>query len=323
MGWTWRTNRAVGLASTATSRAGPAASRPTPAGPSPALVPIGADDAHSAAGFEPRCSSLCYITMRKQLEPLTVLGRPIARPSLVPIAGSANTYLFVPGEEKDPAPIVPPLAADRALKPAPLPKKQEPEEVDPTPQYRWSWLDDRYIYYGSGRNVVAAHMREMGPEGWKGIQSIADRCNAVQEKRNELSGRARREQSRLRRVLGVDDTDDDTERLINLSDLYSGTLRTVHKHFVRIYSPGFTNFARLPSTFTDYTPPQTIADSTQGKMVGTVYTKLTDGSALALGTRMVKSTIEVIQRLAQGRPSEGGGGGGIAGLGGPGGASAL
>ena len=113
------------------------------------------------------------------------------------------------------------------------------------------------------------------------------------------------------------------ERLINISELYSNTLRRFHRHVLRIYSPAFTNLARLPSTFTD---GKTIYDSTQGKMVGHVYTKLTDGSALQLGRRLIESTTEVLKRLTQGKGGEGGSGGlgGFGGgLGGGGGASPM
>lgn len=56
--------------------------------------------------------------------------------------------------------------------------------------------------------MVTQHLDEMGGPGWKGIQAIADRCAAGQEKRNELNGRARREQTRVRKALGFDDEEE-------------------------------------------------------------------------------------------------------------------
>lgn len=98
--------------------------------------------------------------------------------------------------------------------------------------------------------------------------------------------------------------------------MYTNSLRRFHRHILRIYSPAFKNLARLPSTFTDGT---TIYDSTQGKMVGTIYGKMTDGSGLKLAVRMFESTAVVLKRLSQGRGGESDSSGGIGPLGGGGG----
>lgn len=58
-------------------------------------------------------------------------------------------------------------------------------------------------------------------------------------------------------------------------------------------------------------------------MLGTVWTKLTDGSAFDLVGKMVKSTMSVAQQLKERREGGGGGAGppvgGVGGLGGTGG----
>lgn len=104
--------------------------------------------------------------------------------------------------------------------------------------------------------------------------------------------------------------------MINLSSLYSNSLRRFHTHLHRIYSPVYKNIVRLPETF---------RDGTQRQMVDTVYTRLTDGSALKLAERMYTSTVQVIktfrERASGGGSSGGGGGGGLGGLGGGGGAA--
>lgn len=100
------------------------------------------------------------------------------------------------------------------------------------------------------------------------------------------------------------------EKLISLSDLYSSNLQAFHRHCLRIYSPLFKNLARLPETF---------QDGTQKRMLETMWTKLSDGSAYALATRMVTSTIDVAKQLKQrrsGGESSGGEAGGLGGLGG-------
>lgn len=101
------------------------------------------------------------------------------------------------------------------------------------------------------------------------------------------------------------------ERLISLSSLYSTSLQRFHTHVLRIYTPLFKNLARLPETF---------RDGTQLQMANTLWTRLTDGSALALAERMRKSTVDVARQLRERRANGGGGGeaGGLGGLGGGG-----
>jgi uncharacterized membrane protein YgcG len=107
--------------------------------------------------------------------------------------------------------------------------------------------------------------------------------------------------------------------MVNLSTVYSNSLRRFHTHLHRIYSPVFNNLARLPTTFTD---------GTQEQMLRTIGTRLTDGSALKLAERMYNSTCEVVKTLRErssGGSSSGGstgGGGSLGGLGG-GGSNAL
>lgn len=109
------------------------------------------------------------------------------------------------------------------------------------------------------------------------------------------------------------------ETLINLSHAWSSNMQGFHRHVHRIYSPAFKNLARLPETF---------RDGTQERILGQIYTKLSDGSAYALLERMVKSTIDVAKQLRERRASGGDGGGlgppgGLPGLGGPGGPSSA
>lgn len=96
---------------------------------------------------------------------------------------------------------------------------------------------------------------------------------------------------------------------MHLSELYSNSLRRFHTHLVRIYSPAIENLARLPETY---------RDGTQSRMVGTLWGKLTDGSAFELIGRMVQSTRDVAAELRK-RRAEGGGEGGVGGIGGLGG----
>lgn len=111
---------------------------------------------------------------------------------------------------------------------------------------------------------------------------------------------------------------DSYEKLYSLSDLYSNTLRRLHAHIIRIYSPGLANLARLPSTFTD---------GTQTRMMETVYGKLTDGSAYKLAERLVDSTVKVggtlLERRKERESSQGGGPGGMGGMGGIGGMGGM
>lgn len=108
------------------------------------------------------------------------------------------------------------------------------------------------------------------------------------------------------------------ERLYSLSDVYSNSLRRLHAHIIRIYSPGLANLARLPSTFTD---------GTQSRMFDTVYEKLTDGSAYKLAERLVEATVRVsgtlMERRKEREDGRGGGSGGLGGMGGLGGVGGL
>lgn len=94
------------------------------------------------------------------------------------------------------------------------------------------------------------------------------------------------------------------ESIIDLSQLYSTSLQSVHRHFIKIYSPFFRNLQRLPETF---------RDGTQLKMLETVQTKLTDGSAFALVGRLAGSTVEVLKKFDSLRRGGGGAGGGVGG----------
>lgn len=149
--------------------------------------------------------------MRNQLEPL--LNQSSGPPPVLVPTGSPNTYMFIAGTpdkatEKpiDQNPMIPPPIA----KPSPraLAKAKEDEEGPEIPAYHWKALDNRFIYYARGKSMVTQHLDEMGGTGWKGIETIADRCAAGQEKRDELNGRARREQTRVRKALGFDDEEE-------------------------------------------------------------------------------------------------------------------
>lgn len=138
-----------------------------------------------------------------------LLGNPGPPPVLVP-TGSPNTYMFIAGTPVEkPAeanPLIPPPISKPSARA--LAKAKEDEEGPKIPAYHWKALDNRYIYYARGKSMVTQHLDEMGGPGWKGIEAIADRCEAGQEKRNELNGRARREQTRVRKALGFDDEEE-------------------------------------------------------------------------------------------------------------------
>ena len=155
---------------------------------------------------------------------------------------------------------------------------------------------------------MTRHMDEMGGKEWKGIEAMVERCDKSEKTREEakVAAGGRRQQAMIRRALGMDEEetcvgllstgcgadalDRRYEKLIPLSHLYSHSLQRLHRHVVRIYTPVFKNLARLPETF---------RDGTQQQMLGTVWTKLTDGSAFKLVGKMVKSTMSVAQQLKE------------------------
>ncbi|BGP12527.1 hypothetical protein JCM10213_007629 [Rhodosporidiobolus nylandii] len=272
-------------------------------------------NARRALGREPQTSMYCFLNFRNSLA------------DLVPVPGSPNSFLA-----RDVAPGAP---DEHSFK-----RKPKAPEHEALPEYHWPWLDGRYVYVARGREAVMRHMKEMGgvageqakdgvergpmimrksgeeekAGAWDTIGRIEERCERL-EAEKMLPGK--REEQLLRRALGLDE--DDSERLISLSDYWSTSLRRLHAHILRIYTPAFTQLARLPSTFTD---------GTQLQMLDTVTTRLTDGSAYNLAGRLYQSFWTVQEQLGERRKRrieqernsrEGGGFGGMGGFGGFGG----
>ncbi|GAA5981448.1 hypothetical protein JCM10908_004112 [Rhodotorula pacifica] len=131
---------------------------------------------------------------------------------------------------------------------------------------------------------------------WDMLKRIEDRVEKAEAERLQPG---KREEEMMRRALGFEPKD--SERLISLSDAYSSGLQRLHAHFVRIYSPGLRNLARLPETFTD---------GTQKQMLETVTGRLTDGSAFGLVGRLWESLGNVHTQLEERRKRRGEGGGG-------------
>lgn len=248
---------------------------------------------------------VCYLNLRHQIA------------ALVPIPNQPGAY-FVKDEPAPPAPSPPPPASSAGA-----------AEVRP---YHWQRLDGRYLYFATGRATIAAHVVEMGGKGWQGIAAIEERCAAKHSALEAIEEDPKqRDERRMKRAMGLEDAEEcapcatsplqnladhrarRSESLVHLSELYSTSLRRLHAHVVRIYSPAFANLARLPETF---------RDGTQARMVETLWGRLTDGSAFALVGRMVQSTRDVTAELRK-RREQGGdggeGGGGLGGLGGMGG----
>lgn len=65
-------------------------------------------------------------------------------------------------------------------------------------------------------------------------------------------------------------------------------MRRLHLHVLRIYTPGLRNLARLPEIYQDGTATQ---------MLGTLQTRLTDGSAFTLVDRMWTATWDVAKQI--------------------------
>ncbi|GAA5838522.1 hypothetical protein JCM9279_003271 [Rhodotorula babjevae] len=96
-------------------------------------------NARRALGREPAVTMYCYINMRNALE------------DLVPVPGHPTAFL---ARDAPPVDQLPPLK-----------KRSSTVVVDApegTPEYRWPWLDGRFVYVARGRENVARHMREMG-----------------------------------------------------------------------------------------------------------------------------------------------------------------
>ena len=65
-------------------------------------------------------------------------------------------------------------------------------------------------------------------------------------------------------------------------------MRRLHLHVLRIYTPGLKNLARLPDIY---------RDGTATHMLGTLQTKVTDGSAFTLIDRMWTATWNVAKQI--------------------------
>ncbi|GAA5903315.1 hypothetical protein JCM8208_002272 [Rhodotorula glutinis] len=96
-------------------------------------------NARRALGREPAVTMYCYINMRNALE------------DLVPVPGHPTAFLA-----RD-APPVDQLAV--------IKRTVVVDKPEGTPEYRWPWLDGRFVYVARGRDNVARHMREMGGVG--------------------------------------------------------------------------------------------------------------------------------------------------------------
>lgn len=81
------------------------------------------------------------------------------------------------------------------------------------PAYEWKFLNNRFLYYASGRETVIKHMNEMGGVGWKGVSAMIERCEAGDKAREEkntvLGRRGRKEQRNIRLALGFPDEADE------------------------------------------------------------------------------------------------------------------
>ncbi|GAA5945035.1 hypothetical protein JCM3775_004267 [Rhodotorula graminis] len=106
-------------------------------------------NARRALGREPAVTMYCYINMRNALE------------DLVPVPGHPTAFL---------ARDAPPVDQLPALKKRPV----VVDAPEGTPEYRWPWLDGRFVYVARGRDNVARHMREMG-----GVSGEAPRAPAA------------------------------------------------------------------------------------------------------------------------------------------------
>ncbi|GAA5856327.1 hypothetical protein JCM8547_000869 [Rhodosporidiobolus lusitaniae] len=267
-------------------------------------------NARRALGREPQTVAWCYLNLRSAVA------------DLVPVPGTVNSFVA-----RDVAPGSPDSQRAAGGGKEKGKGKQKDVVAEGSPEYHWPWLDGRYLYIAHGREAVARHMKEMGgvaaepnAEGkgsrivrksgeeekvgaWETIARIEERCE-----RSEAMARppGKREEQLMRKAMGLDE--DDSERLISLSTLYSVSLQRFHAHILRIYTPFFTQLSRLPQTFTD---------GTQLQMLETVTTRLTDGSAFTLAGRLWESFNTVQRQLAERRKrNEGGGRGGGAGDGG-------
>ncbi|GAA5866402.1 hypothetical protein JCM1840_001304 [Sporobolomyces johnsonii] len=259
-------------------------------------------NARRALGHEPSVSMYCYLNFRHALS------------DLVPVPGHPNAFLA----RDAPPPPSPPTAADPAshTKTVTLSSTASGQETE-LPKYHWPALDGRYIYIAKGRQAVARHLAEMAgakvhavevaddDDGhdrikantpledkvstWRVIRQIEARCEAAQQEREQPG---RREHEAMKRALGIVEDEQNSERLIHLSTLYSTTLQRLHAHTLRIYTPVFSALARLPSTYTD---------GTQARMLDTVLTRLTDGSGFALAGRMWESLGTVHKELEERR----------------------
>lgn len=81
------------------------------------------------------------------------------------------------------------------------------------PEYRWPALEGRYLWYGSGREIVNAHLDEMGGEAWKGVEAMVERCEKKEKERQEakeaVGGRLQQRQARaVRRALGMEESEE-------------------------------------------------------------------------------------------------------------------
>ncbi|GAA5956082.1 hypothetical protein JCM21900_002589, partial [Sporobolomyces salmonicolor] len=259
-------------------------------------------NARRALGHEPSVTMYCYLNFRHALS------------DLVPVPGHPNAFLA----RDAPPPPAPSLSADAAshVKTVTLTSPHSGHEPE-LPKYHWPALDGRYLYIAKGRQAVARHLAEMGGakieavevenegegrdkskakaplEGkvsaWRVIRQIEARCDAAKQEREQPG---RREQEAMKRALGIVEEEQNSERLIHLSTLYSTTLQRLHAHTLRIYAPVLSSLSRLPSTYTD---------GTQARMLDTVLTRLADGSGFALAGRMWESLGTVHKELEERR----------------------
>ncbi|KAM0755434.1 hypothetical protein T439DRAFT_320122 [Meredithblackwellia eburnea MCA 4105] len=235
-------------------------------------------NARRALKQDPKAKMLCFINLRNEIAEMT------------PVPGQPPGVYFV----KDKIKTVPStLELDPSLQST---SSNETPSVLPGPRrYHVPFLENRYIYFATGRETIARHMIEMGTE-WKGIESIQQRI-----KENEAAAhKSAKEDYEERMRKALNGQEDETETLYHLSASWSNTFTRFENHLVRIYGPGFRALARLPSTFTD---------GTQSQMLDLVVGKLTDGSAFTLLGRMSGSLREVGGRVWNGWGRRGPGGG--------------
>ncbi|ORY69266.1 hypothetical protein BCR35DRAFT_308054 [Leucosporidium creatinivorum] len=251
-------------------------------------------NARRALHRDPQTTMYCYMNFRNAIA------------DLIPVPGLPGAYLA-----RDVAPSAPPSAT-------PSPPTVGAKDTPELPSYHWPRLDGRYLYISRGNEAVKQHLEDM--KAGISVEEIQSRCERVRAEREAMGldkyGRKVRQFGAPPSVptpqqMREEDEYDypSYEHLIPLSSLYSSTLQRFHAHVLRIYTPGLTNLARLPSTFTD---------GTQQRMLETVWGRLSDGSAFALGKRLWDSTVSVagtlLERRREREKNGGSGAGGAGGL---------